>query len=158
MVGASARTLFKSDGSDTANVIYCALANPYASRRGHLRERLPRPPFPAGERESYSSLVSVSFMTLDRPDSQSWRGIVPSDQLRDNGQPHRHRGQQKVLEDHVPGKPWQKTDLFFLVAALARGMSSIEVAGFLGRDENEVEEMAIELRRPDIDPRRARIF
>ena len=48
------------------------------------------------------------------------------------------------------GKPWQRTDLFFLVAALARGMSSIQVAGFLGRDESEVEEKATKLRRPDI--------
>ena len=40
------------------------------------------------------------------------------------------------------GKPWQRTDLFFLMAALARGMSSVQVAGFLGRDESEVEEKA----------------
>jgi hypothetical protein len=38
------------------------------------------------------------------------------------------------------GKSWDKTDLFFLVAALARGMSPVQVANFLGRDEHEVGE------------------
>jgi hypothetical protein len=42
------------------------------------------------------------------------------------------------------GKSWDKTDLFFLVAALARGMSPVQVANFLGRDEHEVGEKARE--------------
>jgi hypothetical protein len=43
------------------------------------------------------------------------------------------------------GKSWDKTDLFFLIATLARGMSSVEVAGFLARGEDEVREKAKEL-------------
>jgi hypothetical protein len=57
------------------------------------------------------------------------------------------RGTAAVIKSGAnAGKPWQKTDLFFLVAALARGMSSVLVAGFLGRDEDEVAEKATELR------------
>jgi len=44
------------------------------------------------------------------------------------------------------GKSWDKTDLVFLIAALARGMSSVEVAGFLARGEDEVQQKARELR------------
>ena len=44
------------------------------------------------------------------------------------------------------GKSWQKADLFFLKAALARGMSSVEAAGFLARGEDEVQQKARELR------------
>jgi hypothetical protein len=40
-------------------------------------------------------------------------------------------------------------DLFFL-ATLARGMSSVQVASFLGRNES-VEEEAAKLRRSDIE-------
>jgi hypothetical protein len=43
------------------------------------------------------------------------------------------------------GKSWPKTDLFFLIAALARGMPSVEVAGFLARGEDEVQDKAKEL-------------
>jgi hypothetical protein len=45
-----------------------------------------------------------------------------------------------------------KTDLFFLKASVENGMSFSEVAGFLGRDEDEVQKKAKELQiRP---PRR----
>ena len=43
---------------------------------------------------------------------------------------------------HV-GEPWEKADLFFLLDALARGMSIAEVAAFLRRTEEEVREQAI---------------
>ena len=37
-------------------------------------------------------------------------------------------------------EPWTNADRFFLVDALARGMSIAEVAAFLGRTEEEVRE------------------
>jgi hypothetical protein len=40
------------------------------------------------------------------------------------------------------GQWWEKSDLFFLNDALARGMSIAEVAGFLNRSEEEVRERA----------------
>jgi hypothetical protein len=40
---------------------------------------------------------------------------------------------------------WLRSDLLFLKAALARGMSYAEVAGFLGRTEEEVRQKAEEL-------------
>jgi hypothetical protein len=43
------------------------------------------------------------------------------------------------------GKSWLKTDLFFLMASLRRGMSFAEVAAFLRRREDEVREKAREL-------------
>ena len=43
------------------------------------------------------------------------------------------------------GKPWAKSDLFFLKASVESGMSFAEVAGFLARDEHEVREKAREL-------------
>jgi hypothetical protein len=43
------------------------------------------------------------------------------------------------------GKPWAKTDLFFLKASIQRGMSLAEAADFLGRNEDEVRERAREL-------------
>jgi hypothetical protein len=43
------------------------------------------------------------------------------------------------------GQPWLKSDLVFLELALGRGMSSADVAGFLGRDEDEVRDKAEEL-------------
>ena len=43
---------------------------------------------------------------------------------------------------HHVGEPWAQTDLFFLVDALARGMSIAEVAAFLGRTEEEVREQS----------------
>jgi hypothetical protein len=44
------------------------------------------------------------------------------------------------------GKPWLDSDLLFLRLALTRGMSIAAVAGFLGRDEDEVRKKAKELR------------
>ena len=43
-------------------------------------------------------------------------------------------------------QPWQKSDLLFLKLSLANGMPVAEVAGFLVRDEKEVEAKAEELR------------
>jgi hypothetical protein len=36
------------------------------------------------------------------------------------------------------GKPWARADLFFLKDSLQRGMSLVEIAGFLGRTVDEV--------------------
>jgi hypothetical protein len=41
--------------------------------------------------------------------------------------------------------PWTDADLFFLKDALARGMSLADIAGFLSRTEEEVQEKAREL-------------
>jgi hypothetical protein len=58
--------------------------------------------------------------------------------------------------DHQPqsspanaGKLWLDSDLLFLRLALERGMSVAAVAGFLGRDEEEVRTKAKELRARD---------
>jgi hypothetical protein len=40
------------------------------------------------------------------------------------------------------GKPWLDSDVLFLELALKRGMSFAQVAGFLGRDEEEVRRKA----------------
>jgi predicted DNA-binding ribbon-helix-helix protein len=57
-----------------------------------------------------------------------------------------------MSSDHQPpsspanaGKPWLDSDLLFLRLALERGMSIAAVAGFLGRDEDEVRKKAKEL-------------
>jgi hypothetical protein len=50
------------------------------------------------------------------------------------------------------GQPWLKSDLVFLELALGRGMSSADVAGFLGRDEDEVRDKAEELERSRREP------
>jgi hypothetical protein len=44
---------------------------------------------------------------------------------------------------HHVGEPWERADLFFLLDALACGMSIAEVAAFLRRTEEEVREQAI---------------
>jgi hypothetical protein len=44
------------------------------------------------------------------------------------------------------GKTWRKSDLLFLIDALERGMSFVELAGFSRRREDEVREKARELR------------
>jgi hypothetical protein len=40
------------------------------------------------------------------------------------------------------GKRWDPADLFFLISAVNRGLSIEEVAGFLQRPANEVQEKA----------------
>ena len=45
------------------------------------------------------------------------------------------------------GKPWARADLFFLEYSLRRGMSLVEIAGFLGRTVDEVREKAKDLNR-----------
>jgi len=51
--------------------------------------------------------------------------------------------------DHIPfpspTQPWLKSDLLFLTLSLDSGMSCIEVAGFLGRREDEVRDKARKL-------------
>jgi hypothetical protein len=42
-------------------------------------------------------------------------------------------------------QPWSQADLFFLGDALRRGLSLAQVAGFLGRTEDEVRQKAQEL-------------
>jgi AraC family transcriptional regulator, positive regulator of tynA and feaB len=49
----------------------------------------------------------------------------------------------------VTGQPWLKSDVFFLIDSLRHGRSLNEVAGFLGRDENEVRKRAKELKLTD---------
>jgi hypothetical protein len=49
------------------------------------------------------------------------------------------------------GQMWLKSDVVFLELALARGMSPADVAGFLGRDEDEVRAKADELETPGRD-------
>jgi len=44
-------------------------------------------------------------------------------------------------------KPWPREDLLFLKDSLERGMSSAEIAGFLGRTADEVREKAKKLER-----------
>jgi len=45
------------------------------------------------------------------------------------------------IQNHS-GQSWEKADLFFLIDALARGMSIAEVAAFLNRSEEEVRQRA----------------
>jgi len=45
------------------------------------------------------------------------------------------------------GKPWPRADLLFLKDSLERGMSLVEIAGFLGRTADEVREKAKDLNR-----------
>ena len=49
------------------------------------------------------------------------------------------------------GQTWLKSDVVFLELALARGMTPADVAGFLGRDEDEVRSKADELETPRQD-------
>jgi hypothetical protein len=74
------RSRSKSDGSDVASLIDCALANPYSEPAGPLAGRLPWAPIPAGERKGYRAVVSISFMT--GPIRNQARRVVPLDQRR----------------------------------------------------------------------------
>jgi hypothetical protein len=53
---------------------------------------------------------------------------------------------QHLTSDTTPqrSEPWLKSDLLFLKDSLAHGMSYAEVAGFLGRTEEEVRRKAEE--------------
>ena len=46
-------------------------------------------------------------------------------------------------------KGWDHQDLVFLQSALARGMALSDIAGFLGRTEDEVQAKAEELSRDE---------
>ena len=46
---------------------------------------------------------------------------------------------------NISGEPWARADLFFLDNALRHGMAVEEVAGFLGKDTDEVRAKACEL-------------
>ena len=46
---------------------------------------------------------------------------------------------------NISGEPWARADLFFLDHTLRHGMAVEEVAGFLGRDSEEVRAKAREL-------------
>jgi len=50
------------------------------------------------------------------------------------------------------GKPWERADLFFLKDSLERGMSLVEIVGFLGRTADEVREKVELVSQPQ--PRR----
>ena len=43
-------------------------------------------------------------------------------------------------------QPWLKADMLFLLLSLQSGMPIAEVAGFLGRDEKDVQEKVEEVR------------
>jgi hypothetical protein len=49
---------------------------------------------------------------------------------------------------HHVGEPWARAGQFFLVDALARGMSIAEVAAFVGRTEEEVREQSKDTKYP----------
>jgi hypothetical protein len=53
---------------------------------------------------------------------------------------------QPLTSDTTPqrSEPWLKSDLLFLKDSLAHGMSYAEVAGFLGRTEEDVRRKAEE--------------
>ena len=53
-------------------------------------------------------------------------------------------------------EPWANADQFFLTSALARGMSLADVAGFLGRTEDEVGSRAALITAARSQHRRAR--
>jgi hypothetical protein len=46
------------------------------------------------------------------------------------------------------GPPWQKADVLFLIDARERGMSFANIAGFLGRTEEEVRTKSKRMRKP----------
>jgi hypothetical protein len=52
-----------------------------------------------------------------------------------------------MTSEDRPIKPWDPQDLLFLRSALARGMPLADIAGFLGRTEDEVQAEAEELSR-----------
>jgi hypothetical protein len=54
---------------------------------------------------------------------------------------------QSLTSDTAPqrSETWLRADLLFLRDALARGMSFAEVAGFLGRTEEEARQKAEEI-------------
>ena len=57
-----------------------------------------------------------------------------------------HMGQRTRTKPEVP-QAWPKSDLLFLTLSLRNGMPVAEVAGFLGRSEDEVREKSEELPR-----------
>jgi hypothetical protein len=57
---------------------------------------------------------------------------------------------QTTRANFSTGMPWNRSDLFFLSDALARGMSIKELAGFLNRSEDEVRQQASSRRHESI--------
>jgi len=57
-----------------------------------------------------------------------------------------HRSPPSIPSKVNAGKPWAKTDLFFLKVSVESGMPIAKVADFLGRYEDEVQEKASELK------------
>ncbi len=53
---------------------------------------------------------------------------------------------KKRIRPAPPAKPWLRSDLLFLRLSVGSGMPVAEVAGFLARDEKEVQEKSEELR------------
>ena len=51
-------------------------------------------------------------------------------------------GVETTRANFSAGMPWNRSDLFFLTDALARGMSIQELAGFLNRTEDEIRQQA----------------
>jgi hypothetical protein len=80
-------------------------------------------------------LASVLFST-EGSDTEGWfmNKISRSNRIK------------QVLSLQV-GRPWAKADLLFLKDSLQRGMSLVEIAGFLRRTADEVREKAKDLNR-----------
>jgi hypothetical protein len=83
-----------------------------------------------------SSVASVLFST-DGSDTEGWfmnKMISRSNRI-------------KNVLSLQGAERWARADLFFLKDSLQRGMSLVEIAGFLGRAADEVREKAKDLNR-----------
>ena len=67
---------------------------------------------------------------------------------------HLHTSREPANRLRIPSatQQWLRSDLLFLSLSLERGMPLAEVAGFLGRNEDEVREKAEELSHPAYRP------
>jgi hypothetical protein len=67
--------------------------------------------------------------------------------MRGRGKPSsRAKNSAPSDSEHIQS-PWINSDLFFLESALRRGLSFEELAGFLGRTSDEVEQKAKDLKQ-----------
>jgi hypothetical protein len=80
-------------------------------------------------------------------------GLLPSDpQLSRVESLRLLKGSKRRVMDGIENQAWTKADRVFLADALARGMSTAEVAAFLGRTEDEVRGQCEALRLPRRPP------
>ena len=89
---------------------------------------IPRPPW----------LVLIDCATLPRPPQAIRGGVnywpVPVC-ISDGAGP---KAARPMTSERTAGKAWEPQDLYFLESALARGVALTDIAGFLGRSEEEV--------------------